>query len=101
MADYGDPFNPLPSHDDPMWREKMAEYHRNLPLRGFPKEMGRIGRQAGNELTDPRHLNRPASPGAFPSWVSLLNNLLMQGARGSMGVAEHNDAITRNKLSGE
>ena len=70
-----------PAVDDPQYREKMAEYHRNLKLRDLPNEMGHIGESAFQQFTDPRQL-KSTGPGLVPAWLRLLTTLQGQVING-------------------
>jgi hypothetical protein len=81
-----------PTLDDPQWREKMAEYRRNLTLRDLPNELGHTGEVAFQQFTDPRMLKSPVMP--LPAWLRLLSELTGRAAQSSVGV-------TKNKLNDE
>jgi len=78
---------PVPAYDDPQWREKMAEYHRNLKLHQLPQELGRMGQQFNQQMVDPRQL-KSSGLALAPAWINLMNELLQQGMRKTMGVKE-------------
>ena len=80
-----------PAYDDPQYREKMAEYNRNLTLQDLPNELGHLGESAFQQVTDPRLLN---SSFPVPAWLRLITTLqgnLVNG--GGQGL--------RNKLAGD
>ena len=71
-----------PAFDDPQWREKMAEYHRNQSWRDLPGELGHIGETAVYQHTAPQVLKSPVMP--LPAWMRLMTELFQQSAQGSM-----------------
>jgi hypothetical protein len=87
-----------PAFHDPQYREKMAEYHRNLKIQDLPNEIAHIGQSAWGQVADPRHLNT-LSPGTVPAWIRLMQGLWRHGAESSpMGATPD---TMRNKLGDE